>query len=332
MEPVVDLVSIIIPVYNGETTIAETLCSVFAQTHDHLEILVIDDGSTDRTAAIVERMDDPRLTLHRFENGGAHVSRNRGIERARGDLLSFLDADDLWHPAKIASQVAALEAMPEAGVAYSFCRYIDDRGNELHRGLQEPHQGNVLPQLFVSFFLQNGSNALIRRQVIERIGGFDESLEVCDDYDFYLRAAEHFSFAVDAAHHVAYRVHAGSLSSQPARMRRASHWVIHRAAARQPELLGPLLRESIAATDGYIFGKVLSNPRDWRGLVLCVRCLWSHVRAGRAGFRLLAARFGRFGYWLKRIVTWVVVPRRFRADPYRTLAPPREHRRDGAAP
>lgn len=306
-----ELISVIIPAYNGEVTLAETLRSVLNQTHGHLEVVVIDDGSTDGTAEIVEGFTDPRLTLHRFTNRGAPVSRNRGIRLAKGQYLAFVDADDLWSPDKLEKQLAALEDDPRAGVAYSFTTYIDEAGNVLYPGLHEAISGDVLRPLFVRFFLQNGSNALVRRQVFDRIGVFDETLEVCDDYDFYLRAAEHFHFALVPEDQVFYRVRKGSLSTQPSKMRQAGHRAIYGALRRSPELR-PLLREAIAVTDGYVFGKVLQNPRQWRNVVLCVSCLFSHLLAGRAGLRLLLARRHRTGYWLRRIFSWLLLPARYR--------------------
>lgn len=307
-----DLISVILPAYNGEATIAETLRSVLAQTHGHLEVLVIDDGSSDRTAEIVEGFDDPRVTLHRFANAGAPANRNRGVRLATGTYLSLIDADDLWSPDKLEKQLAALRQTPEAGVAYSFTVYIDEAGRFLSQGYRVPHSGDVLRPIFVRFFLQNGSNALLRRRVFDQIGGFDESFEVCDDYEFYLRAAEHFPFVLVPEDHVFYRVSRGSLSSQPLKMRQAGHRVIHGAVQRNPELR-PLLREAIAVTDGYVFGKALQNPREWRYIALCFSCLFNHLRAGRAGLRLLLERRHRAGFWLKRITSWLLAPRRPRA-------------------
>jgi len=304
-----DLISIVVPAYNSETTIAETLESAVSQTHENLEILVIDDGSTDRTAAIVEQLSDPRLTLHRFANRGAPASRNRGIRLARGAYLSFLDTDDLWSRDKLEKQLAALEAEPRAGVAYSYVKYIDESGEVLHRGYREPIAGNVLRPLCIRFFLQCGSNALVRREVFDQVGHFDETLEVCDDHDFYLRAAEHYRFALVPEDQIFYRLRSGSLSAQARKMRRTGHRVIRAAIERSPELR-PVLREAIAVTDGYAFGKALQGPREARTVLLCIHCLFSHLLAGRAGLRLLLARRERAGYWLKRIVTWLVMPHR----------------------
>jgi len=300
-----ELISIIVPAYNCEATIAETLESVMSQTHENLEILVIDDGSTDRTAEIVEEISDPRLTLHRFANKGAPASRNRGIRRAKGQYLSFLDADDLWSRDKLEKQLAALKADPQAGVAYSFVTYMYENGQRFSRGFRKHYSGDVLRQLCIRFFLQCGSNGMVRREVFDRVGHFDENLDVCDDHDFYLRVAEKYPFALVPKGQGFYRLRSGSLSTQPSKMRRTGHKVIRAAIERSPQLR-PVLREAFAVTDGYVFGKALQNPREWRNVVLCIRCLFGHVRAGRAGMRLLLERRGRGGFFFMRMVAWRV--------------------------
>ena len=121
------LVTVIIPVFNGERWISSTLASAAAQTHSMLEILVIDDGSTDGTAAIVEAAAsrDDRIRLIRKQNGGVSAARNKGIAEARGELIAPLDADDLWHREKIARQVAAMRS-PEVGLVYCWAVEIDE--------------------------------------------------------------------------------------------------------------------------------------------------------------------------------------------------------------
>ncbi|MEM9291647.1 MAG: glycosyltransferase [Acidobacteriota bacterium] len=304
-----DLISVIIPAYNAEDTIAETLESVVSQSYENLEILIIDDGSTDRTAEIVRGFSDPRLKLHSFENQGAPASRNRGIRLAKGEYITLLDADDLWRRDKVEKQAAALDANPEAGVVYSFVTYMYENGEKFSRGFRKHYQGDVLRELCIRFFLQCGSNGMMRREVFDRVGYFDEELDVCDDHDFYLRAAEQYPFALVPEGQIYYRLRSGSLSTQPGKMRRTGHRVIRAAIERNPELR-PVMWEAFAVTDGYVFGKALQNPREWRNVVLCVRCLWGHVRAGRAGIRLLLERRGRVGFWMRKIAAWLMTPGR----------------------
>ncbi len=315
------LVSVIIPVYNGEATLAEALDSVLAQSHADLQVLVIDDGSTDRTAAIAAAYRDPRLTLHRFPNAGAPASRNRGVRLAEGHYIAFLDADDWWQSDKLAKQLAALAADPAAGVAYSFTTYVDERGEVLHGGYRMPVSGHVLPQLFVRFFLQSGSNALLRREVFAAVGLFDETLEVCDDHDFYLRVATRFPFALVAEPQVYYRKHPRSLSSDVVRMQRAGQRVMRAALARNPAELGPVWWQAQAVFDAYMLGLALKSPAKnsarWRFAGLAARCLYSHLRAGRAGWRLLWEKRRAAGAGLGRLAGRLL-PDRLKRGPGRS--------------
>ncbi len=301
-----DLVTVIIPVYNGEATLAEALDSVLAQSHRHLQVLVIDDGSTDRTAEIAAAYRDPRLALHRFPNAGAPASRNRGLGLAEGRYLSFLDADDWWRSDKLEKQLAALAAEPAAGVAYSFTTFVDERGRALHGGYEMPIRGHVLPELFLRFFLQSHSNALLCREVFAAVGLFDPAMDFCDDYDFYLRVAARFQFAVVPEHQVYYRRHPSSLTSDVLRMRRSAERVICAAVARHPTELGPLQWQARAVFDAYLLGVAFQNPGRKRHARLAAGCLYHHLRAGRPGWRLLWERRRATGFWLRQAVLWLL--------------------------
>ena len=115
-------ISVVIPAYNAAKTISETIDSVRRQTFTDFELIVINDGSSDHTAELVNAVADDRLQLFSYENGGLPVARNRGIDRASGEFIAFLDADDLWTPDKLELQLEALQKHPEAGVAYSWTR------------------------------------------------------------------------------------------------------------------------------------------------------------------------------------------------------------------
>ena len=112
-------VSVVIPTYNRARVVGEAIDSALAQTHERLEVIVVDDGSTDDTAERVGRRRDPRLRYVRREHAGVSSARNAGIAAATGDLVSFLDSDDLWKPEKIETEVAALARHPEAGGVFS---------------------------------------------------------------------------------------------------------------------------------------------------------------------------------------------------------------------
>jgi len=144
------LVSVIIPALNAEATIGETLHSALAQTYRAIEIIVVDDGSSDSTARIVAALAarDPRLRLIRTANGGISRARNTGIAASAGSFVAPLDADDLWHPEKIACQVAAaLAAAAPPGLVYSFFHRIDMASRPIPGEPQVACRGPVLHRL-----------------------------------------------------------------------------------------------------------------------------------------------------------------------------------------
>ena len=147
------LVSVIVPAHDAGSTVVDTLESVRRQTVTDLEVIVIDDGSTDDTVARVARVTDPRITLASFPGAGSSTARNRGMGRARGAFLSFLDADDLWTPDKLELQLEALRRRADAGVAYSWTYEIDPAGRPLGRQPPVRHEGDVYAPMLLGFFL-----------------------------------------------------------------------------------------------------------------------------------------------------------------------------------
>ena len=214
------LVSVVIPAHNSEATLAETLASALASTHRNLQVIIVDDGSTDGTAALVEefmRRDD-RVELHRRGRGGLSAASNSGLAAARGDFVARLDSDDLWHPAKIAKQVELARRDPDAALVYTFLRCIDARSRLVE---------DVRPQCFSRHALCRGiyeslvganSSALIRRSVFEAIGGYDEALPGRQDLLLQLQINARYPIAFVPEFLVGYRIRPGSLSSDPATM------------------------------------------------------------------------------------------------------------------
>lgn len=229
-------VSIIIPAHNAEKTIKYTIESVLKQTYTDYELIVIDDGSTDRTAKTIREITDSRIKLFGYENAGVSVARNRGICQATGEYIAFLDADDLWTRDKLEKQLAVLEANPEAGVAYSRTSFIDTQGNFLYNCDPVSFEGNVLKELLLANFLQNGSNPLIRKTAIETIGEFDSSVNSSEDWDYYLRLAACYPFAVVPKYQILYRRTSNNASSNVERMKYTSYIVLDRAYQKSPQL------------------------------------------------------------------------------------------------
>lgn len=217
------LVSVIVPAFNAAKTLAETLASAAAQTCREIEIVVIDDGSTDDTAAITAEFcrREPRARLLRKANDGVAAARNAGLAAARGEFVAPLDADDLWHPDKLARQVSALAG--GAGFAYCWMRDIDMDGLVWRDGPRPTHESQVFLRMLADNFVGNGSALLVRREAVLAVGGYDERLrerggEGCEDVLIQLRLAERFPAAVAPAYLVGYRRRAGSMSDDPGAM------------------------------------------------------------------------------------------------------------------
>ena len=214
------LVSVIIAAYNSEDTIAETIFSVLNQTFKDLEVIVIDDGSKDNTSQRIREIEDSRVKLFLYENGGVAKARNRGITHASGEYIAFLDHDDLWTPDKIEAQVSALQKSPDAGVAYSWTinMYADEDPIRFDNSPPLYFEGNVYEQLLCCNFIGSGSNILARSQAIASVGEFDPLPVSNEDWDFYIRLAARWSFVVVPQYHIIYRHSADSMSSQVKRL------------------------------------------------------------------------------------------------------------------
>jgi len=279
------LISVIIPVYNGEKTIQETIESVLNQTFTDFELIVINDGSQDATLEIVERIQDPRLKAFSYTNAGQATSRNRGISHACGEYISFIDADDLWTPDKLEAQLRALQDNSQAAVAYSWTKCIDELGNFSRRGSHISVNGDVYAKLLLIDFIENGSNPLIRAQAIAEVGGFDESMTPSEDRDLWLRLAARYHFVAVPSPQVLYRQSANSASANILRMEAASLRVIEQAFSQAPEFLQYLKQSSLANIYKGLTFKALEEPLERQRGLTAARLLWNSVKNDRALLR-----------------------------------------------
>lgn len=210
-------ISIVIPAYNAEAFLGQTIASISAQSFDNFEIIVVDDGSTDATAEIASTA-DPRVRVVQQRNQGIAVARNVGISESRGEWIAFLDHDDLWHPHKLKAQTEVLERDPGCGIVYGeFLRwnpltppqFLDETLDS--RRIVPDLSGFILPRLIHTNWVLL-STAVIRRSVFDAVGCFDPAMPPADDWDLMLRAAEHFRFVKLAQPLALYRVHPGQTS------------------------------------------------------------------------------------------------------------------------
>jgi glycosyltransferase involved in cell wall biosynthesis len=296
------LVSVVVPVHDGERFIGATLDSALGQTYRSLEVVVVDDGSSDRTRAIVEARAaaDPRVRLVTQANRGVAAARNRGIAEARGELIAPLDADDLWDPAKIERQVRRMiEAGDDTGLVYCWWVWIDDAGAILDRSPHWRIEGHSADALLQVNYTGSASVPLFRRRCLEEAGGYDVTLRAragdsCEDWDVALKIAERSRVAVVPSLLVGYRRRRDSMSTQTDRMWRAHTLVMNGVRQRRPELKAALVRRSQAQFALYLAGvsfwsgeygravrwtlRAVPSSVTLRVLPYVIRLLWKHLR------------------------------------------------------
>jgi glycosyltransferase involved in cell wall biosynthesis len=231
------VVSVIIPVYNGEQYFVAALESIVVPDSVAVEVIVVDDGSTDGSAAIAADR-SPSVRLIRQEHGGLPRARNRGLAEARGSLIAFLDADDLWSPDKLTLQLAAVERYPDVAIVLG-------RTRRMWAAAPASGTGELAysePELALSF-----GSGVVRRSVFDAVGHFDESFTYCDDWEWFMRARElGVPIGVHPEVTLYYRRHEGNMTNDTAtgnhffaRMLRES---VQRRRARGAAPLPPLIQ------------------------------------------------------------------------------------------
>jgi glycosyltransferase involved in cell wall biosynthesis len=237
------LISVVIPLCDGAETIERTLRSVQAQTWRRLEVVVVDDGSKDAGPDLVARAAaaDHRIRLISQANAGVAAARNHGARRAAGEVLAFVDADDLWAPEKLELQMAALEGGGNGtGLVYTWSALINEQDRVYSTWHRPTEEGSVFQALCRANFVGNGSCTLMRRAAFERAGGYDPSLRArgaqgCEDLMIYMRVAEHYEFRVVRRHLTGYRVTRCNMSSDALRMLRSCELTLATFRPRYPQ-------------------------------------------------------------------------------------------------
>jgi glycosyltransferase involved in cell wall biosynthesis len=242
-----DAVTVVIPVYNGAADLAEALQSVLDQTLQPFEILVIDDGSSDNSAALAASFAGVRVVS--FPNAGLAESRNRGLRLASTPWVAFLDHDDIWMPSKLEKQMLLLARSPGAGACATYVRRFHQTGSgRVHQPLEDdlnPHPERDLP-------LRNvfcPSSMIVRRELSLAVGGFDASLRSAEDWDHWLALAHAgCSFVYCPEQLVSYRLHSNNMSNNSMRMFNAEMQLFERRIAPHAHpLWRPFLRRSMKA-------------------------------------------------------------------------------------
>jgi len=284
-------VSIIIPAFQSEDRIGTALERLRHQSFDDFEAVVVNDGSTDATSAVVRRAmeSDPRIRLIEQDgNHGIAAARNAGVESARGELLAFLDDDDLWLSRKLELQVMRFDASPGVAVISCYSALVDASGRLLGWRFGGNTEGDVYWEMLEWDMVSGGSVALVSRRALEEAGGFDTSLSDRADWDLWVRIARRHPFACVPRVLVGYTRRPGSVSQSYDRMLEQGRAMLEKAR-REDRNIPPARHLSFLARDLFAICCFCLADGD---LALARRYL---ARSLRMGPGIIVTRWRRLG-------------------------------------
>jgi glycosyltransferase involved in cell wall biosynthesis len=304
----VPLVSVIVPAYNAEAFIEQTLNSVLSQTYRNIEVLVVDDGSQDRSAEIAKSLAqrDKRVILLQQLNKGVAAARNLAIQKSSGEYIAPIDADDIWDHQKLEKQVQCmLEAEPSVGLVYAWSVLIDEQGLPTGKYCYSTDEGEVYTKLLYYNFIGHASAPLIRRACLERVGYYNCKLKEqngqgLEDWDLYLRLAERYQFRVVPEFLIGYRQVFGSMSRDELSMENSFHLIMASARQRHPEVPATILRKATVDYYLYLADKSKESRNYWR------RLLWLYKALQADWVGLLQPRF--YKGFIKTVVMLLASP------------------------
>lgn len=288
----------LVPCYNGEATLARALDSALSQRFTDFEVVVVNDGSTDRSSEIAHRRAaaDPRIRVIDQPNAGLPAARNAAIAASRGRYLALLDADDIWLPGHLERAVAVLDAEPEVGLVHANVEMIDADDRSL--GIAEREWHRVSDQ-YRALLLRHEHiccpSAVFRRACIEQVGAFDTGFTGlgCEDRDLWLRIAEHWRLHYIDEVLVRYRVTAGSMSRNADRMLRARLRLIDKVS-KTPRG-APLARHALAMLESDLGMEFLAEGNSRRALAAQLKALRIRPHTARVWRRMVRPAASLFG-------------------------------------
>ena len=291
-------VSVIMPAYNARPYLADAAHSVLRQTYRDLELIVVDDGSTDGTGGVAEtiKLDEPRrVVVISQPNRGPAAARNAGLKAARGEFIALLDSDDIWEPPFLERQLAILDAQPDVDLVTGNGWSL---GGPRHGTLVHPHPDPRPPVTLATLITDEEAvfvMTVFRRRVFESIGGFDETPGTSEDFDYWLRAAlAGFRFARNDEPLAWYRRRDGSFSSDEVGVLQRAHRVCEKTRpilAGKPE--GRLLEEKMAYYEAEIDlarARQALRSRDVAAIATAVTALHKRRPSFRTAIAALLAR------------------------------------------
>ncbi len=283
-------VSVIVPVYKVESYIKSTIQSVLNQTYENFELIVIDDGSPDRSVEVCQQFTDPRITVIRQANRGLAGARNTGIRHAQGTYLAFLDGDDLWLPNKLEKHVHHLESSLNVGLSFSRSEFIDESGTRSGTYTKPKLVGITPPDLLRDNPIGNGSAAVLKRDVLDAIAFqgnlfgseetfyFDEQFRQAEDLECWLRIAIQTEWQIEGISDVLtlYRVNSGGLSANLLKQFNFLEKVLEKTRTYAPDLIAEWEGSARAYMLRYLARSAVRMKSSSMAINLIHRALISH--------------------------------------------------------
>jgi len=288
------LVSVVTASYQMGHYVCSAVDSVLAQDYPNVEIIVVNDGSTDDTQERLAKYEaDHRVTVINQENKGQTVAKNRGLAAAKGELIGFCDADNLWRPGKLSKQVPRLLASPKAGVVYGDIHLIDDQGKSLPSLNTLRYGGRITAKLLVDNFV-TFNTTLVHRHILDEVGGFDESLRMAIDYNLWLNISLKYEFIYLDEPLVDYRIWGGQMSHRTGERMDNFFRLLEKFLRENPEAVSRLEARHAWAhsytTRGIWLGKVGRRKEAWQDFARAFAYRPYDQRLLRSAIRLVLNR------------------------------------------
>lgn len=262
----IGLVSVIVPVYNRENYVSEALESILGQTYQNIEIMAVNDGSTDNSLAILKEYQNKypnKVFVIDQENQGQTRARNNAISQSKGEYIAFLDSDDLWMPEKLEKQLPLFDS--NVGLVYCGIHNIDETGKIIDTELCHPElRGNIYNKLLIRNRMTGGT-VVIRRDAINRVGMFDVEFPAAENWDLWLRISKLYSVDYVNEALVKYRKHSGNMSQDRMLMLNIIKKILAKHCNEKPSTQEEKAAYSKAhANYAYRMGIYFISERDYR--------------------------------------------------------------------
>lgn len=274
MSTLLPLVSVIIPNYNYASYIGEAIDSVLAQDYPNLEVIVVDDGSSDDSRVVIESYGDKVRAIFQ-QNQGVCATRNHGVTASSGEFVAFLDADDAWMPSKLSRQMERF-ANPDVGLVHVGVSHVDAAGNAIREDLAGK-EGRVASELLLlkPVILGGGSGVVIRRRIFDDVGGFDTRLSTSADWELYYRIATRCEVAFVPEALVRYRVHGSNMHNNIAAMEYDVRIGFEKAFADRSADVQAIRSEAIASFHTMLAGSYFHKANYGKSLSHVIASFWN---------------------------------------------------------